>query len=535
MTQGATTADPPTKQDQEEFDRRYQEADARERANPPRERFVDGKLVVWAPQPGSQDEFLSCPLFECLYHGTRGPGKTDSLLMSFTQYVGRGFGSAWRGILFRETFPQLADVVAKSEKWFRRLFPGAEFNRQRMEWRFPDGEILRFAHMRRPETYWDYHGHEYPWIGWEELTNWADDECYRAMMSCCRSSTPGLPRMIRATTNPYGVGHNWVKDRFRLWGEWWRTQVITDATDLQGNLEPPRAAIHGHIDENRILLDADPNYKQTIAAAARNKAMLAAWLDGSWKIVAGGMFGPDVWSYDYNVLPRFAIPRSWRIDRAFDWGSSAPFSVGWYAESDGSDFRIGNRIHSSVSGDLFRIREWYGWTGRPNQGLEELATNVSKGIVERELAWGWRRLNVIGGGLVEDGPADSAIFAIESGRSIALDMEQPVRVGGVQYEGITWTPADKRPGSRISGWEQVRTMMRNAWPNEKSRPREHAGLFVVGDLCPQFLRTVLSLPRDERKLDDVDTNAEDHIGDELRYRVRSTGLVVGSGTTHGYY
>ena len=50
--------------------------------------------VAWKPHPGSQVRFLSCPVFECLYEGTRGPGKTDALLMSFAQFVGKGYGAA---------------------------------------------------------------------------------------------------------------------------------------------------------------------------------------------------------------------------------------------------------------------------------------------------------------------------------------------------------------------------------------------------------------------------------------------------------
>ena len=81
--------------------------------------------VIWRPQPGSQALFLSCPVFECLYEGTRGPGKTDALLMDFAQHVGRGFGPAWKGVLFREEAPQLEDVIARSRRWFPRIFPGA--------------------------------------------------------------------------------------------------------------------------------------------------------------------------------------------------------------------------------------------------------------------------------------------------------------------------------------------------------------------------------------------------------------------------
>lgn len=521
----------PTTAEFAEYEERLAKARAEEDAKPIVERYVDGQRVVWAPQPGSQEWFLSCPIFEVLFHGTRGPGKTDALLMDFAQFVGRGWGAAWRGIIFRETFPQLADVQAKSERWFRQIFPNATFNRGLMMWKWPTGETLMLRHMRKPSDYWNYHGHEYPFIGWEELTTWADDRCYKAMFSCCRSSTPGIPRMIRATTNPYGVGHNWVKDRFRLHGRWWENIVIVDAVNEQGKLEMPRAAIHGHIDENRILLAADPNYKQTIETSAQNAAMAAAWLHGSWDMVAGGMFS-DVWSHRHNTVPRFDVPLAWRITRAFDWGSSKPFSVGWYATSDGSDLRFRDgKVLATVRGDLFRIREWYGSTGRPNEGLRILATDITEGIIERELAWGWlhgenRR--------VKAGYADSAIFKVENGNCIATDMQKPVRIAGAVYRGVQWLPADKSSGSRKNGWELVRKMIKAAQP-KNGLPREAPGFFVVGEECPHFLRTFLSLPRDEKDMDDVDTDAEDHIADEVRYCVRGVGRQPGQGTTTGMY
>lgn len=519
----------PTSIEIAEFEKRLQAQRDLESKRAEPERIVAGRRVAWAPQAGSQTAFLACPLFEALYHGTRGPGKTDALLMSFVQHVGKGYGAAWRGILFRETYPQLADVVAKSERWFRKIFPGAKFNRQRMAWEFETGEVLMFRHMRTPDDYWNYHGHEYPWIGWEELTNWADDRCYKAMMSCCRSTHPDVPRMIRATTNPYGVGHSWVKDRFRLYGRWWETIVILDSIDDRGDIEPPRCAIHGHIDENRALLRADPNYKQTIAASATNSAMAEAWLRGSWALIAGGLFS-DVWSHAHNALPRLIVPQTWTIKRAFDWGSSRPFSVGWWAISDGSDLRTrAGKVRSTVKGDVFRVKEWYGWTGRANEGKRMLAAKIAEGIVEREVAWGWR----VGDRCrVSAGPADSAIFTVENGNCIATDMLSPVRVNGRVYTGIEWLPADKSPGSRTNGWEVMRKMIQAAQPVD-GLPREYPGLFIDEAECPQFVRTVLSLPRDEKNLDDADTDAEDHIADETRYLVRSLGTEAGSGKTIG--
>ncbi len=515
--------DNPSKEEKEQFSEAYKESLTRH------ENIGDAD-IAWSAQEGSQVDVLACPLFELLYHGTRGPGKTDTLIMDFAQHVGKGYGEAWRGVLFRKTYPQLGDVVAKSLRWFKVIFPEAKFNWSRMCWTWPTGECLMFRHMARPEDYWNYHGHEYPWIGFEELTNWADERCYTSMFSCCRSSAKGLPRRIRSTSNPYGVGTNWVKDRFQLAGQWWKTIIQMEPTNVDGHTEKPRCAIHGHIDENKILLEADPDYKLTIISSAANPAMAKAWLDGDWDIVAGGMFD-DVWSKHSNV-PRFEVPINWRIDRAFDWGSSKPFSVGWYAQSDGSDLFVkGIGWVSTVRGDIFRVKEWYGWTGRANEGKRMLAVDIAEGIIKRELMWGWRQGN---NSRVHPGPADTSIYTVENGQSIAMDMSKPVRLDGKMYKGVGWTEADKRPGSRKMGWEMIRKMFSNS-KSKKGLPRENPGLYVIGDENPQFMRTVLSLPRDEKDMDDVDTDAEDHIGDELRYRVRSSGTSVSSGTTVGMH
>jgi len=519
----------PTEDEQAEYDQRLVEAQLREAAVPVRR--IKNKKVIWSPQDGSQNAFMQSPIFEVLFHGTRGPGKTDALLMAFAQHVGKGHGSAWRGIIFRQSYPQLADVQAKSEKWFRQIFPEAKFNRAKMMWEWPTGEVLLLRHMNRPNDYWNYHGHEYPFIGFEELCNWADSQCFKAMFACCRSSTMGVPRMVRATTNPYGSGHSWVKDRYRLHGRWWTTVFTLKPTDPEGREEPDRCAIYGHIDENKILLEADPDYKKNVIASAANPAMAEAWLLGSWDIVSGGMF-EDVWNPKYNIVPRFDIPLSWRVDRSFDWGSSAPFSVGWWAQSDGSDLRFPDgRIISTVRGDLFRVKEWYGWNGQPNQGVRYLAVQIAEGIVERELLWGYRQNNQ---SIIRPGVADSSIFDVENGVSIANDMAKPIRLNGQMHKGIIWERADKRPGSRKIGWEAVRKVMKAAHP-KKGIPREKPGLFVVGDECAQFLRTVINLPRSEKDLDDVDTDAEDHIGDETRYKVRFTGMTAGQGRTTGMY
>lgn len=484
-------------------------------------KFVLPNTITWQCQVGSQEAFLAAKhVFEVLYEGTRGPGKTDALLMDFYSDVGRGYGPAWKGILYRQTYKQLTDVITKTKKWFNLVCPAARYNASEHYWRFPDGEMLLLRQFAREDDYWDYHGHEYPWVAWEELCNWPTLGGYKRMMSTCRSSHPEVAKIIRyrATTNPYGPGHNAVKHRFMLPGS--RGRIIWDPVDENGRKEPPRLAIHGSIYENKILLDADPDYIDRIAAAARNEAELAAWLEGSWDIVAGGMFD-DMWKPKVHVVKPFEIPYSWRIDRSFDWGSSAPFSVGWWAESDGTDVRLADgQWRSTVRGDLFRINEWYGWNKKPNEGLRMIAVDVAKGIVEREINMGIHDR-------CKPGPADTSIFDVENGNCIADDMALPVRMDdGQNYKGVYFTRADKSPGSRKTGWEAIRKLLKQSLPNERG-PREQPGLFVF-NTCENFLRTVPVLPRSEKDMDDVDTTAEDHIGDETRYRVQSSHQRIGN-------
>lgn len=458
---------------------------------------------------------------------------TDCLLMSFAMHTGRGYGAAWRGILFRQTYKQLGDVISKTKQWFPQIFPRARWNGTEHSWTFPDGEVLLLRQFIRESNYWDYHGHSYSWIGWEELCNWAHDGGYRRMFSCNRSTVPGMPRMVRATTNPYGPGHNWVKARFMP--QQMNMKVRRGLIDAMSGLEePPRLSIFSRLEENKILLEADPDYINKIAASARSKAELKAWLEGSWDIVAGGMFD-DVWNPEYNVIPVFAIPSNWRVDRSFDWGSSKPYSVGWWAIANGEDVRLPDgRFRSTIKGDIFRIGELYGWNGRPNEGTKLLASEITEEIVKQELRWGWRNPQYPNWCRVKTGIADSNIFNAENGNCVATDMKMKVRMDdGIVYKGVEWMPADKSPGSRITGWDQMRRMMKNAHPSNLG-PRERPGLFVF-DRCEHFLRTVPVLPRDEKDPDDVDTEAEDHIADETRYRVRYTGINVSSGRTIGMH
>lgn len=469
---------------------------------------------LWMPLPGSQLCFLQCPVFECLFHGTRGPGKTETLLMDFARDVGRGYGSSWRGILFRREYKDLDDVVKKCKALFRDsgMFPGAKFLESKSEYKvvFPDGEELLLRHLADEKDYDNYHGHEYPWLGFEELTQWENDKPFKKMQSCCRSSRPGIFCRVRSTTNPYGVGHNWVKRRYGL-------------PDMDGRIirkpgEMPRVAIRGHLSENFILLHATPSYPITIKNSASNEAEAEAWINGSWDVTAGGMID-DLWRSSIHVIPDITadmIPSSWIITRAYDHGQSHPFAVGWWLESSGEPIRLHTgydangepvyRTVGNVRGDLILWMEWYGCKkDQDNVGVRMSAGDIARGILDREDDEGVA-------GRVQPGPADTEIWTKDNRGtrlSPADDMEN---------EGLYWDRADKSQGSRKRGWERLREYLRGSVPDANGY-REKPGLFVC-QCCRHWLALVPPMPRDtDKDLDDVPKTYEDHLADMTRYRV----------------
>ena len=436
--------------------------------------------IAWKPHPGSQVLFLSCPVFECLYEGTRGPGKTDALLMSFAQFVGVGFGEAWRGILFRETYPQLADVVKKTKRWFRQFFPGAVFNKVEYTWTFPGGEQLLLRHGITEDDYWNYHGHEYPWLGFEELTNWRSLDFYEMMHSCCRSSQPGMPRMVRATCNPYGRGHAVVKERFRL-----GRGGVSPGTIIKDEQGRERTYVHGDIRENITLLANDPEYLLTLQGT-KDPNRRKAWLYGDWDINIGA-FLEGAWDPEKHIVKRpFPIPSHWKVWMSLDWGYGKPYAALWFAKDP--------------EGKTYIFRELYGVAiddktkkPIPNVGSKETPDTVAKRIKARE-------------------EHDERLGLEMSLRLTGPDL---FAVGGGQYgvqnthamtfrkAGLAFRPWWAGKGSRTAGALLVKAALEN-------------DQLAVFSSCEHWIRTVPTLEPDPLDPDDVDTEAEDHCFDATK-------------------
>ncbi|MAT70372.1 MAG: terminase [Planctomycetaceae bacterium] len=467
--------------------------------------------VVWRPLPGSQSLAMACPCDVILYQGTRGPGKTDAQLMYFRQHVGRGFGTYWRGVVFDRHYKDLDDMIAKSQRWFGGLDDGAKWlaSNSDYKWVWPTGEELLFRHAKSARDYWHYHGQEFPFIGWNELTKHPNSDLYDAMMSCNRSSWIAgengegeIPLVVFATANPYGVGHNWVKRRFIDAAEPGQvvrtvTEVYNPRTKQREPVERTQVHLFGSYKENRYL---PPEYIAGLESIT-DENQRRAWLWGDWDIVAGGALD-DLWG-PHLILPRFRVPKTWRVDRSFDWGSTAPFSVCWWAEANGEEATLPDgRKFCPPKGTLIQIAEWYGATAiGENKGLKLSAKAVAQGIKEREEILrrdGWVNAPI------RPGPADNQIRNVNETDSDSIEKK-------MADEGVYWTESDKRPGSRKVGLQLIRDRL------EASKTGEGPALYFM-DNCRASIAILPTLPRDEKDPDDIDTNADDHIADAVKYR-----------------
>ena len=167
---------------------------------------------------------------------------------------------------------------------------------------------------------------------------------------------------------------------------------------------------------------------------------------------------------------------------SFDYGYSHPFSVGWWA--------------MDPAGCLYRYKEWYGCEkGRANIGLKLTPQQIAEGIIQREADEIRDNVKVIR-------IADPSIFDRSRGESVAQMME-PNSQG---KPGVYFEPGDK---TRLAGKMQVHERMRF---DENGRPR-----MQVFSTCTEFIRTIPTLPYSMTKVEDVDTDAEDHIYDEMKY------------------
>lgn len=440
--------------------------------------------VYWSPQP-KQELALRCPATELFYGGAAGGGKSDFLLGDFLQGADK-YGKHWRGILFRKTTDELEELQLRANGLFKpqgAKYLGKGSKEGSNLWKFPNGATLKMRYLENEKDVEHYQGHQYTWVGIDELGNYPTPYCWTYMKSRLRSPV-GVPCYIRGTANPGGVGHGWLKGRFI--DNHIPNRIFSIENEINGKKVINHACfIPSTLDDNRILMQNDPEYESRLLGLPTYLARALRY--GDWSVFPGQAL--DSFRPNIHVCKPFVLDQgAWFRFCSMDWGWAKPYSIGFYAVNS--------------QGRVIRYRELYGCKeGEYNVGIKKESTKLAKE------AWEFAALDGI-----KDMIADPAIWSDENNMCIMQDFADA---------GFNMIKANN---DRINGLVMVDQIFKQTI-DQNGTP-----MFQVFNTCTSFIRTIPLLKPDPNHPEDIDTNLEDHVYDEFRYAVMSD--FVAHPTTH---
>jgi hypothetical protein len=435
--------------------------------------------VVFAPNEGPQTEFLAASEREVLYGGAAGGGKSFGLLADPMRYFSN---PNFNGLILRRTNDELRELIWKSQELYPRAFQGAKWAEKKSQWTFPSGAKLWLTYLERDQDVLRYQGQAFSYVAFDELTQYPTDFAWNYMRSRLRTTDPTLPIYMRATTNPGGAGHGWVKRTFIDPApantkfvardlESGEDMVYPDGHEKAGEPLFYRRFIPASLKDNPYLMEGGQYEANLLSLPEMQRRQL---LEGDWAVADGAAFSE--FRSSVHVIEPYDIPTDWRRFRSCDYGYSSYSAVHWFA------------IDPSY-GTLVNYRELYlsKHTGR----------DLAKAVIEAE-----------GGERIDYGVLDSSCWHNRGqlGPSIAEEMIS---------QGTRWRPSDRTNGARVAGKNRF---------HEVLKIDEDTGLPGIQffNNCRQIIADLPVIPADPRGSDDIDPRyASDHAYDSVRYAVMS--------------
>lgn len=442
---------------------------------------------VFTPNPGPQTSFLSASEEEVLYGGSAGGGKSYAMIADPMRYFNN---PNFVGLLLRRTNDELRELKWETQKLYPKAFPGAKWKEKDSMWVFPSGAKFWMTYLERDDDVLRYQGQAFTWIGVDELTQYATPFAWTYLKSRLRTSDPELKKSLsmRATTNPGGPGHHWVKKMFidpaPPGVAFWATDIETnEILKYPDDHEDPakrgrplfkRRFIPARLRDNPYLYN-DGAYERGLQGLPEQQRRKL--LDGDWSIMEGAAFAE--FNPRYHVCKPFDIPSDWRRFRSADYGYSSPACVLWFAIDPAFD-------------TLYVYKELYG------SGMTgvDLATRVLEMEEDDRISYGI---------------LDSSVWHQRGhfGPSIAEEMIA---------QGCRWRPSDRGQGSRVAGKNRLHELLK---VEELYDGSYRTGL-VIFDTCRQLIADLPSIPSDPGGTDDIDSRyPNDHSYDALRYGIMS--------------
>lgn len=436
--------------------------------------------INYVPTP-KQKMFHESKAHEILYGGAAGGGKTKAIVMDALFRC-----MQWpktTAVIFRRTYGELEDTDIKEAN---ESYPEGvgTYNVGRHEFRLKNGSKILFRHCEYEADRFNYSGLEAQWMYFDELTTFTQ-VIYDFLKTRLRAKKKlGVVPVVRSASNPGNIGHGWVKKYFvdaAPYMEIRRQEIYSEALHktkvIKTQYIPSLATENPHITDDYIFeLEQKP------------EALRRALLNGDWDSFEGQVFTefvnrPDLGKKFTHVIEDFPIPLHWPRYFSFDFGYSDPFACQWWA--------------IDPNGTAYLYREWYGCVpNKADTGIKLTPEQIMEGILEREKEETENNLFIAR-------VADTSIFDKDRGDSIA-DQMAPGFYG--RHKGVVFSKCDK---ARLPGKMEVHERLKF---NKDGIP----GMYIFAS-CKDWIRTVPNLPYDEKKTEDINTEAEDHDYDATRY------------------
>lgn len=434
--------------------------------------------VIFRPNPGPQTNFLAASEREVLYGGAAGGGKSYAILADPLRYIAH---PQFSGLILRHTTEELRELIWKSQEMYPKIYPGIKWSERKMQWQHPSGGKLWMSYLDRDEDVMRYQGLSFSYIAWDELTQWPTPFAYNYMRSRLRTAAPDLPVFMRATTNPGGPGHQWVRKMFIVPSppgkSFYATDVETGETlvypkghSKEGQPLFKRKFISAKLADNPYLAESGDYETMLLSLPEHQRKQL---LEGNWDIAEGAAFSE--FNRAIHVVEPFNIPSSWPRFRSADYGYGSYSAVLWFAVAPDDSLVVYRELY--VSKVL----------------AEDLAVMI---------------LNAEDGEKIRYGVLDSSCWAKrgDTGPSIAERMI---------LKGCRWRPADRSAGSRVAGKNEVHRRLQIDPITDQPR-------MVFFNTCTQIIADLPTLPIDKTNNEDINTKvSNDHTYDALRYGIMS--------------
>ncbi len=480
--------------------------------------------IVARPFPGGQTILLAAALVdEIMFGGARGSAKSQGLLLEWLKHQEQ-YQEKAKGLMFRRKYTDIQDLIGRAQTLFAPF--GAKWTNssdKTTTFVFPNGATLRFSHMNSDGDWVNFKGQEYTRIYVDEADEFPSWEPIGYLYACLRSPD-GVPCGLRLSSNPYGAGNAWIKERYI--DPMPSYHILNDEVPDPEIGEPTiktRMFIPGKLSENPKLNTAE--YRANLRLSAPNEDVYRAWLNGDYNVQGGAFF--HEFRRDKHVIAPFKVPADWPRYCAFDVGSGHPGAVVYFAlvPEDtfpepkiigGTTFAHDHRYKGGLpKGALVQYREIYfaqkasntpgaRWVGQ-RLPIEEMA----KQIVEAE------RTQVVRGvtykeqldpetGMVthKRRVAGHDLFAEKNGPSLSERM----RPFGLHFQPAEITRVATR--TRMSGWNMIRHRLNG---------QDGEPMIYFMDHCIHTIRTLPALQIDPDRPEDVLKKSDDDLGDAVRY------------------